>query len=1124
MRNGYPHVGVSRLILMVCAWGFLLNGLVPASATAQEITFQVSATVQSVVDPFDGIDDRIDAGDVLTARYTFDAATPPSVVLPETTFYAGAMQCARAEVEGVVFEGTAETDDFDVIVVSDEADVGDGTQDQYQAQMTSAPPDFSVFSALLTTDGPSDAITSLDLPTAPPDPASFTTRDLIIQPFDAQGGVIDARIDALTLAADPLPCNGTADVVQVPGTTDPPRIDGRIDFSEWSGATTRPLAGGEMRFLHDPVRLYVLVNMLDDSTDDPFHAGGFDQLWLHFDVDEDGAITENLDRRYRQESGTGNLRYETYCDDCLFGFHPLAASTFSARGEGFGCFFADGSATLFPFLSCNAHRVWEIGIDLEEIRARADGSARLGYLVQSDSTSVDNFPPDLNDLASYLEIELLGETATGDANEPAVQTGLEVTQAIQDDGNSLDLVADKETVARAFLTTTSSAPARGIVSVAGSRGGVDLPGSPLMRWMTAEQVADSSADTRRSDEDNSANWRLPDSWTHGEVSFSLAMRRPWVLSATGSSPLVVSFVETVTPTYWVVPVNLGTAANPSVPTENFMDRAEAATLEVFPVADIDFVRRPTLVTGNTNSPGLLQDLKELDAQAILAWTLGLLFTGESPFDLPDQIAGLTPRGLCSDPPTCSRTAGGSSDPMWFSGNGRVFWGGPTATSREYVIAHEANHNLDQDSSGTWGRHAPGCGAAGPDPSWPYANDDIQEWGFRSQQPVDGSGPVLVVEDFTPDIMSICQEIDGPVKWISPYRWQALLDNIFAAPSMSAVAGSEWLAATAVEDAYYVRGVVHRDGSGELEPVLTQPGAPDPTPGSGDHTIEVRSCSGELLAERRFSPVFEDVEGEPLSFFSFFYRLPADPNACAVRLVHDETVLAERARTDNAPGVEVVSPNGGESWTGTERAEWAAEDADGDPLTFTLLYSPDDGATWRPVAGEITERFLEVDSTTLPPSQAARLRVIATDGFHTVHDDSDAPFSVAEAPPRVSILDPSPDDAIPAGELVDFRGVARRQDGTEIPGDEYLWLLDGEPIGMGNPVSARVPEGASLLTLRVSEGDGPVGEASVALPEPSRLLALLGALLGLGWFRWKGGGRRGLSAGCGLAGERRFVRG
>ena len=66
-------------------------------------------------------------------------------------------------------------------------------------------------------------------------------------------------------------------------------------------------------------------------------------------------------------------------------------------------------------------------------------------------------------------------------------------------------------------------------------------------------------------------------------------------------------------------------------------------------------------------------------------------------------------------------------------------------------------------------------------------------------------------------------------------------------------------------------------------------------------------------------------------------------------------------------------------------------------------------------------------TWLQGSDAALMRIVAIDGFHTAHDDSDAPFSVPGTPLQVVIHDPVDGGTYPVDEpptLDGFWGTGR----------------------------------------------------------------------------------------------------
>ncbi|MFX0062997.1 MAG: CARDB domain-containing protein, partial [Candidatus Hermodarchaeota archaeon] len=98
---------------------------------------------------------------------------------------------------------------------------------------------------------------------------------------------------------------------------------------------------------------------------------------------------------------------------------------------------------------------------------------------------------------------------------------------------------------------------------------------------------------------------------------------------------------------------------------------------------------------------------------------------------------------------------------------------------------------------------------------------------------------------------------------------------------------------------------------------------------------------------------------------------------------------------SAPLVTVTSPNGGETLSGTVTITWTAADPDGDSLTFTVYYW--DGSTWVELANGLTTTSYDWDTTTVPDGSNYEIRVRASDGIFTAGDESDAPFTIDNAP-------------------------------------------------------------------------------------------------------------------------------
>ncbi|MEZ0239461.1 MAG: hypothetical protein ACAH65_01570, partial [Chloroflexota bacterium] len=152
--------------------------------------------------------------------------------------------------------------------------------------------------------------------------------------------------------------------------------------------------------------------------------------------------------------------------------------------------------------------------------------------------------------------------------------------------------------------------------------------------------------------------------------------------------------------------------------------------------------------------------------------------------------------------------------------------------------------------------------------------------------------------------------------------------------------------------------------------------------------------------------------------------------------------------------------------------WQASDPDGDPLTFSVLYSPD-GEQWQVVGPDVPEPTFELDSFAgLPGSAAGRFRVVASDGIHGVTADT-APVPVPGSAPEAMILFP-PDGAIfPLAGTVIFEGSALDLEDRGLAGPALAWSssIDGH-LGTGAELRrADLSAGRHTITLEATDADG-----------------------------------------------------
>jgi hypothetical protein len=175
------------------------------------------------------------------------------------------------------------------------------------------------------------------------------------------------------------------------------------------------------------------------------------------------------------------------------------------------------------------------------------------------------------------------------------------------------------------------------------------------------------------------------------------------------------------------------------------------------------------------------------------------------------------------------------------------------------------------------------------------------------------------------------------------------------------------------------------------------------PVSGQYNVEIVGADEVVLLTVPFDPVsvlLGDPEGAVDSGIGFFAMAVPEPDGdrdpmAQIRVVKEGTVLAQKDVTPNSPTVGVLWPNGGEELSvGTIcTVTWQGADADGDPLYYAVLYSPDDEENWFTIAQEIQETQCTWETTGLCPGEAYRMRVIVTDGVNTTVDDSDGTFTI-----------------------------------------------------------------------------------------------------------------------------------
>ncbi len=166
-----------------------------------------------------------------------------------------------------------------------------------------------------------------------------------------------------------------------------------------------------------------------------------------------------------------------------------------------------------------------------------------------------------------------------------------------------------------------------------------------------------------------------------------------------------------------------------------------------------------------------------------------------------------------------------------------------------------------------------------------------------------------------------------------------------------------------------------------------------------------------------------------------------------------------ANQDNGPPqVTLLSPQGGELWSGVREVSWQARAADQGPITATLRLSTDLGQTWQDLA--VTDAQADVylwDTRTVDPARHYLLAIQVDDGERSAQAVTSGPLFLRNGratPPHVRVLSPNA-----SGWLGDQDGV-----------NTVRWVaehLDGDPLAIDIAVTRDGGRTWATLARRLS---------------------------------------------------------
>jgi len=213
-------------------------------------------------------------------------------------------------------------------------------------------------------------------------------------------------------------------------------------------------------------------------------------------------------------------------------------------------------------------------------------------------------------------------------------------------------------------------------------------------------------------------------------------------------------------------------------------------------------------------------------------------------------------------------------------------------------------------------------------------------------------------------------------------------------------------------------------------------------------------------------------------------IPLPTGSKTIRITRNGMIMAQRTRSANAPIVELDEPAAGALEAG-DVLTWEARDLDGDPLMHTVLYSPDSGQAWYPLALDTPTTALTLTEEMLrsvPGGAAVQLKVVTSDGLNTGEDTTTSTLTAANHAPTAIIASPMPAFRAAPGDPVVLSAQATDWEDSEIAEASFSWTSDRDGLlGAGSElVIDSMSAGKHTITLTVTDSGGAHATATVEI--------------------------------------------
>ncbi len=259
--------------------------------------------------------------------------------------------------------------------------------------------------------------------------------------------------------------------------------------------------------------------------------------------------------------------------------------------------------------------------------------------------------------------------------------------------------------------------------------------------------------------------------------------------------------------------------------------------------------------------------------------------------------------------------------------------------------------------------------------------------------------------------------------------------------------------------------------------------------TGTYMIAAVNAAGVRVGSDAIRPTFDPVgpkglPSQPVEFAPFASELAFPEDTVKLQVIRDGNVVREIPVSRNAPVISNVAPQLLGVATGTITITWDASDADGDAMSYEVLYNGDvndEDSEWEVLMRDLAQKRFTVDFDDMGGGLAARFAIIATDGINAGEGFS-GPFIVATKPPEVFIEELPRGGVAVFGTDVVFDGDAFDLQDSDIPESRMVWSSNVSGVlGTGTPLRvSNLPRGLHTITLEATNSDGLKGRASVQL--------------------------------------------